>query len=122
MKLFDQVRKVFSDGAAGDMEAAMLHACTAVDATARRLYPSDPGVGSRFVRCVREYYWLVEPMLAPGFNLVDTRFGNVVLKKGNPPAFAQVVYEVHRCAHAHGDEVPIAFDGADPTFVLAAAR
>jgi hypothetical protein len=107
MKLTDQIRCIFDDAAAGKPEAALLHACTSIDATAKRLYPANgSGVRARFVRCIREYYWLIEPMMGVGFNLEETIFSNLTipnLKK--PPDFADVIYAIHRNSHAHGDEV-----------------
>jgi hypothetical protein len=69
MNLLDQVICVFADSAAGKHEPALLHACMAIDATAKRLYPSVNGVGARFIRCVRDCYWLVEPMVGTGINV-----------------------------------------------------
>ncbi len=110
MRMIDQITCVFDDAAAKKWEAALLHACTSIDATARKLFPSQAGVGKRFVRCIRDYYWLVEPMMGVGFNLVDTRFSSVSLPNGNnAPDFAELVYHIHRCSHAHGDEVPVEF-------------
>ena len=49
-------------------------------------------------------------MVGVGINLVETTFENL-----GPPMFrtapdlAEVIYYVHRCGHAHGDEIPIAF-------------
>ena len=45
-------------------------------------------------------------MSSAGVNLVDTRFANIQISKNNEPDFAEIVYEIFRCAHAHGDEVP----------------
>ena len=48
-------------------------------------------------------------MLVAGLNLTETRFTNIQLKKNSTPDLAEIVYEIFRCAHAHGDEVPSAF-------------
>jgi len=111
MKLTEHVRCIFDDAEAGKPEAALLHACISIDATGKRLYPSTIGVGARFVRCIREYYWLIEPMMGVGINLEETRFGNVTLPKlKTPPDFADVIYAIHRNSHAHGDEVPLSYE------------
>ncbi len=48
-----------------------------------------------------------------GLNLEDTKFENLkILDGGKPiasPDFADVVYHVFRCNHAHGNEVPIEY-------------
>lgn len=86
------------------LDFAMLHACLAVDGTARKVYP---GVGNRkrFVQFLRDYYWVIEPTAMPGFDLELSRFGNVPLGRNPRPDWAEIVYEVHRCAHAHGEDV-----------------
>ena len=43
MKLLDHIIGVFDDSQYGKHESALLHACIAVDATAKRLYPSTAG-------------------------------------------------------------------------------
>jgi hypothetical protein len=109
MKISEHVLCAIDDVDSGKLDSAMLHACIAVDATSRRLFPNEQSVGKRFVACIREYYWLVEPCMAMGANLVDTRFTNVPLRRNPSPDFAEIIYEVFRCAHAHGDEVPPEF-------------
>lgn len=109
MKISEHVLHSIDDHGAGKFDAAILHACIAVDATARRLYPAIKQVGRRYVRCLRHYYWIVEPMIGPGLNLNETRFSNVSLRNNPDPDLAEIIYEVFRCAHAHGDDVPPAF-------------
>lgn len=87
----------------------LLHACCAIDATAKRLYPNSTRIGVRYVNCLRRYYWLLEPMMGAGINLIETRFANVPLPKTPTPDFAEVIYHIFRCGHAHGDEIPAAF-------------
>ena len=48
-------------------------------------------------------------MVGAGLNLEETRFNNLNLKVPNPD-FADVIYEVFRCNHAHGDEVPVEYE------------
>jgi hypothetical protein len=48
-------------------------------------------------------------MIGAGLNLVDTRFSNIKWRKIASPDFAEIIYEVFRCSHAHGDEVPPSF-------------
>lgn len=92
----------------GRADEALMNACIAVDATARDSYPSIHKVGKRYRRLIRDFYWLLEPMLG-GINLVETRFENAPLPKNASPDLADIVYEVFRCSHAHGSEVPAAF-------------
>jgi len=106
MKLADHVLQSFDDACAGKFDLALLHACIAIDATSKRLFPSERKVGARYTNCVRRYYWIVEPMLVGGINLAETRFSNIRLTRAQPPDLADIIYEVFRCSHAHGDEVP----------------
>lgn len=109
MKIADNVKSCFDDAADGKFDAALLHACIAIDATSKLLYPKQKAVGKRYTQCIRDYYWLVEPMLGAGINLEETVFRNVKLPKTDAPDFAEIVYEVFRCGHVHGDEVPESF-------------
>jgi hypothetical protein len=120
MNVGDSVRKAIDDWEHGELEAAMLHACNAVDGTARKLYPSL-GNNERFTRLLRENYSILGPMAAPGINLIETRFPVSVPKPralGGKPDIADVVYGIHRCCHGHGDELPDGFalipDAAGP--------
>lgn len=92
-----------------ELDFAMLHACVAVDGTAKKVYPSV-GSRKRFVQFLRDYYWVIEPTAMPGFDLELSRFGNIPLGKVLRPDWAEIVYEVHRCAHAHGDQVRPGFE------------
>ncbi len=65
MKVNESVRKAIDDRVEGEVEAAMLHACNAVDGTARRVYPTSANK-ARFTRLIRESYGVFGPMAAPG--------------------------------------------------------
>jgi hypothetical protein len=106
MKIADHVKSCFDDAGQGKLDAALLHACIAIDATSKLLYPTERKVGRRYTQCIRDYYWLVEPMLGAGINLEQTVFANIKLPKTQAPDFADVIYDVFRCGHVHGDEVP----------------
>src|SRR5262245_17574043 len=55
MNVGDSVRKAIDDWMANELNASMLHACNAIDGTAKKQYP---GLGSnaRFTRVLRENY------------------------------------------------------------------
>lgn len=109
MKLTQHVLYALEDADAGKLDSALMNACVAIDPTAKLLYPKVKLVSERYVRCLREYYWLLEPMVGAGLNLVDTRFENVPIP-GNPaPDFADIIYKIFRCTNAHGDEIPRAY-------------
>jgi hypothetical protein len=112
MRVANSVRIGIDDWQQGELESAMLHACNAVDGTARKLYPNLSNK-DRFTRILRESYAILGPMGAPGIDLVKTRFPVAVNKPtapGGKPDVADVLYGVHRCCHAHGDELPKGFE------------
>jgi hypothetical protein len=83
MKVGDSVRKAIDDWEDGESEAAMLHACNAVDGTARKVYP-QLGNKERFTRLLRDHYSVLGPMGAPGIDLEDTRFPVKVRRRPHP--------------------------------------
>lgn len=109
MKVSDHVKAAIDDANAGKIESALLHACIAIDATSRAMFPHERSVGRRYTQCLRAYYWLLEPMIGGGINLEETRFGNIESMKAKEPDLAEIIYEIFRCNHAHGDEVPLQF-------------
>jgi hypothetical protein len=111
MKVGDSVRHALDEWERGNLEAAMLHACNAVDGTAKKVFPTL-GNNRRFSRLLRENYGILGPMGAPGINLNDTRFPVRVphpTAPGGQPDFADVVYGIHRCTHGHVDDLPEGF-------------
>lgn len=112
MNVGSSVRYSIEDWERQRLDAAMLHACNAVDGTARKLHPML-GNKARFTRCLRDNYAILGPMGAPGINIVDTRFPDTVKNPtapGGEADLADVLYSVHRCTHGHGDELPAGFE------------
>lgn len=111
MNVGQSVRKALEDWSQGDSDSALLHACNAVDGTAKKLYPTC-GVRVRFTRLLRENYEVFGPMGAPGVNCEESRFP--VRLPGQAAAtfldIADIIYLVHRCTHGHGDELPAGFE------------
>ncbi len=112
MNVGNSVRKAIDDWEQGEPESAMLHACNAVDGTAKKLYPTL-GSNARFTRLLRENYGIFGPMGVPGIDLVQTRFPVKVTRpkaEAGKPDIADVLYGIHRCAHGHGDDLPDGFE------------
>jgi hypothetical protein len=109
MKLSQHVTGAIDDCGQGKFDSALLHACIAIDTTSKRLTPAEKRVGVRYINCLRGYYWIIEPMIGSGVNLIETKFSNITLKNTDTPDLAEVIYEIFRCSHAHGDEVPLEF-------------
>jgi hypothetical protein len=111
MNVGDSVRKAIDDWEANEPESAMLHACNAIDGTARKVYPKL-GSNARFAQLLRDNYSILGPMGFPGINLAETRFPVRVERpkaSGGQPDLADVIYGIHRCTHGHGDELPGGF-------------
>jgi len=112
MNVGNSIRIAINDWEQGETESAMLHACNAIDGTAKKLHPAL-GSNERFTRLLRDDYSILGPMGAPGINLVETRFPVTVQKpkaSGGKPDIADVIYGIHRCTHGHGDELPDGFE------------
>ena len=112
MNTGNSVRKAIDDWERGEADAVMLHACNAVDGTARKVYPSL-GSNARFTQLLRDNYAILGPMGMPGINLVETRFPVRVERPkapGGKPDLADVIYGIHRCSHGHGEELPDGFE------------
>ncbi|MEQ1776016.1 MAG: hypothetical protein ABL891_19745 [Burkholderiales bacterium] len=111
MNVGDSVRKSIDDWESGEHDSAMLHACNAIDGTAKKIY-SAPGSNARFTKLLRDNYGILGPMGMPGINLIETRFPVTVERPkalGGKPDLADVIYGIHRCSHGHGDELPDGF-------------
>lgn len=112
MDVGNSVRKAIDDYLHEEVDAAMLHACNAVDGTAAKLHPLT-GSNARFTSFLRDNYSIIEPMAAPGINLEDTRFPVKVpapKAPGGQPDYADVIYGIHRCHHGHGEALPGGFE------------
>jgi hypothetical protein len=111
MEVGKSISKAIAEGISGDLESAMLHACNAVDGTAKKVYPAL-GVGARFTTLLREgYASILEPMM-PGINLERTVFP-IRMRGGGPgglPDVADILYVVHRCHHGHGEPLPVGYE------------
>lgn len=90
----------------------MLHACNAVDGTAKKVYPGL-GVGARFRKLLRQNYnGILEPMV-PGINFEKTVFPISVSGASGPgglPDVADILYVIHRCHHGHGEPLPVGWE------------
>lgn len=111
MKIGDSVKKSIDDWEAGEMESSVLHACNAIDGTARKMFPSL-GSKARFIKLLRENYSVLGSMGMPGINLETSLFPLNVNGKydGENVDIATIIYVVHRCTHGHGDELPAGFE------------
>ncbi len=112
MEVGRSISKAITERLSGDLESAMLHACNAVDGTAKKMYPAL-GVGARFRKLLRENYTgILEPMM-PGINLEKTVFPISIPGASGPgrqPDVADILYAIHRCHHGHGDALPTGYE------------
>jgi len=111
MKVGKSVTKAIDEWLAGDLESAMLHACNAIDGTARKQGFASQGNKARFLQLLRSNYDVLGPMGAPGVDLNSLFPVKIGASVGVVPMdVADVIYRVHRCTHGHGDELPNGFE------------
>jgi hypothetical protein len=108
MKIADHIKLSIDASDRQDLDQAMLHACLAVDGTAKKTYPSISKVGVRYRKFVNAHLDIIELMFG-GVNLEETVFPFKDAKGNIGITFADIVYEKFRCSLAHGDELPDGF-------------
>lgn len=95
----------------GEQEHALLHACIAVDASSQKRAAISRSRKSEYIKFIRDYYWVLEPMTGSGINFDDTYWGNVRIKDDKDRNIekldmASFIYYLFRCSQAHGKEIP----------------
>jgi len=95
----------------GEQEHALLHACIAIDGSSQKRAAIQQSKRSEYIKFIRDYYWILEPMTGSGVNFNETYWGNIKLKddKGNDIEkldMASFIYYLFRCTQAHGKEIP----------------
>ena len=112
MEVGKSISKAITERLGGDLESAMLHACNAVDGTAKKMYPALR-VGARFRKLLRDNYTgILEPMV-PGVNFEKTVFPISISGASGPggqPDVADALYVIHRCHHGHGEPLPVGWE------------
>ncbi|MCV7342964.1 hypothetical protein [Mycolicibacterium rhodesiae] len=111
MNVGDSVTHALREWGRSEWDAAMLHACNAVDGTGKKRYPNRR-VGARFKRTIRDSIDIFGAVALTGLNVPLLRFP-VAVKSDLPdkrPDVADVIYGIHRCTHGHGDELPEGFE------------
>ena len=107
------MEKALEEWQAGDHESSMLFATVAVDGTARRAYPDQRSSRRRFTDLIRKNALVFERFGAPLLDVAGSRFENaggiVRPTAGDYPDIADIIYSIHRCSYAHGDDVPAGF-------------
>ena len=109
MKIEERVLEAISAAAVENFSAAMAYICPAVEATARKKL-CKPKIGrSEYKNFIRDYYFIIEPFIGTGFNLVETKFPLTHETDRDSgienPDFADIIYHAFRCSLAHGFEI-----------------
>lgn len=125
MKIEKSVRKALEEFAKGDLESAMLFTCISIDGTARKTYPHLRNDNrKRFTEFIKSNYDILEEILFSGFKIddfpqvfgADLTRSRWLFKKSDSDKisqvvdFADIIYKVHRCCHAHGECLPEGFE------------
>jgi hypothetical protein len=107
----DSVRRSLDHWERREWDAALVHACNAVDAIGKRRYQQQ-GVATRFKRTIRDSLDIFGLMAAPAVDFDQSRFP-IAVKSDLPdgrPDIADVLYGIHRWNHGHDDELPNGFE------------
>ena len=108
MKISDHIKLSIDASEKKDLDQAMLHACLAVDGTAKKTYQAIHRVGERYRKFINEHLDIIELMFG-GVDLKETLFPFKDAKGNIGITFADIVYEKFRCSLAHGNELPDGF-------------
>lgn len=114
MTIEDHVKFAIDDYQSQKFESALMHACFAIEGTARNLYKKDPATRKDYKACLREYYWIIEPMIGGGINLDETPFTNLKIDNGHGKQLttidlADVIYHIFRCSLGHCKSIPLKY-------------
>ena len=114
MKLENHVLKAIKDFDPSEPKFSLMHACFAIEGTARNMYGSDKISRKQYKSCIRNYYWILDPMIGGGGFTISV-FNNLEIKDDrgeliNDPDLADVIYHIFRCYNAHAKEVPINYE------------
>lgn len=107
MKIQDHVIYSIDAFERREKEHSLLHACIAIDATARKLFDKPQATKQDYKNCVRQYYWLIQYFL-PGIDYTKTKFPHILVDPNNKKIatdidLADIIYH-YRCSNAHGNE------------------
>ena len=113
MKLEEHVLKAIEDFDS-DPRFSLMNACFAIEGTTRNIYGNKTG-NKEYKECIRNYYWIIEPMLGGGINITETRFNNLKIDNGYGklivnPDLADIIYHIFRCNNAHAEEVSLNYE------------
>jgi hypothetical protein len=111
MKIEDHIFAGIEAFQRGEQEHALLHACIVIDSSSQKFYGIDKSEKSSYINFIRNYYWILEPMMGSGLNLDDTYFHNVPVYLNKEKTIenldiAAFIYYIFRCTQAHGKEIP----------------
>lgn len=114
MRIEQHIIKAFEDVLQNEFDAGFLHACIALDGTAQKQVGKDRSSAQDYKNLIRNYYWIIEPMIGAGLNLEETKWRDLTIldHNGQPisdPDFADIIYNIFRCSHAHGKEIPAGY-------------
>jgi len=109
MRIDRHVLCAIDDFQQNKLDSALMHACFATEGTAKKIFKIKGK--SSYKKCLRKYYWIIEPMIGGGINLEETKWNNVKIDDGygtkiTNPDLADIIYHIFRCNNAHGEEVP----------------
>jgi hypothetical protein len=119
VRIEQHVGKALDEWEQGGHDWAIMQAGSAVDGSAKRAYPNETRSGLRFKQFLRDHDEVLQLMGLWGLDVPQSRFldpsGLTTPSDGIHPDVVDLIYHVHRCAHAHGDVVADGFELLPPS-------
>lgn len=114
MEVEQHVQYAIDDFEAKKLESALMHACIAIEGTARKISSKPKAGRGDYKQCIRDYAWIIEPMIGGGIDQVKTIFTGLNIDDGSGKAIpsadlADVIYHIFRCNLAHSKSVPLEY-------------
>jgi len=92
-----------------------MHACIAIDGSSQKYYSAGKSSRKNYKNFLRQYYWVIQPMIGGAINVSTTKFGNIKSIEGiSKPDLADIIYHIFRCTHLHGNSVSTDFEFTYP--------
>ncbi len=110
MELQDHIFASIDAYTRGEIEHSLHHVCIAVEGATRNFFNKDKVSNKDYKNFVRNYYWIIEPMIGGGINLEETKFSGAKITDGYEnlildPDLADIIYHIFRCSNAHSKAV-----------------
>jgi hypothetical protein len=109
LSIAQNIAGAIADAGRGNFELGFRDLCTAIDQSAKKHLGKEFGEGNAYKQFLDEHIWIVELMAFPGWDLLESKFGNYPIngkhKTYHTPSFSEIIYHAIRCELSHGDGI-----------------